>query len=134
MSELEGSPAIDALRAGLRQITAAVTRAEYLAETADVDGEPDLAVMLRAMAERNRGLAQGLYALLAEETDTADARPGADDLAERLPVEASMYESLADEIRDQARPDLAEWMDKLAAAQHDHHQQLDAARHWAEGE
>lgn len=135
MNDVEGSQATDALRAGLRQITAAVTRAEYLSEQADVDGEPGLAVMLRSMAERNRGLAQGLYALLAEETDTADARPGADDLADRLPVEATMYESLAEEIRDHERPDLAAWMDKLAQAQHDHHRQLDAARHWRnEGE
>jgi rubrerythrin len=134
MSEVEGSPAIDALRAGLRQITAAVTRAEYLAEQADVDGEPGLAGVLRGMAERNRGLAQGLYALLAEETDTADAHPGTDDLSGRLPIEAAMYESLADEIRGHARPDLAAWMDKLAAAQHDHLRQLDEARHWVEGE
>jgi len=134
MSEVEGSPAIDALRAGLRQITAAVTRAEYLAEQADVDGEPGLAGVLRSMAERNRGLAQGLYALLAEETDTADARPGSDDLSGRLPIEAAMYESLADEIRGHARPDLAAWMDKLAAAQHDHLRQLNEARHWVEGE
>ncbi|MEM8708059.1 MAG: hypothetical protein AAGE98_16470 [Actinomycetota bacterium] len=134
MTDVEGSPAIDALRAGLRQITAAVTRAAYLAEQADVDGEPDLAAVLRSMAERNRGLAHGLFALLAEETDTADARPGTDDLAARLPVEAAMYESLADEIRAHERADLAAWMDKLAQAQHDHHRQLDAARHWAEGE
>ena len=33
-----------------------------------------------------------------------------------------------------ARPDLAAWMDKLAAAQHDHLRQLDEARHWVEGE
>ena len=45
-----------------------------------------------------------------------------------------MYESLADEIRGHARPDLAAWMDKLAAAQHDHLRQLDEARHWVEGE
>ena len=130
MSEVEGSPAIDALRAGLRQITAAVTRAEYLAEQADVDGEPGLAGVLRGMAERNRGLAQGLYALLAEETGTADARPGTDDLSGRLPIEAAMYESLADEIRGHARPDLAAWMDKMADAQNDHHQRLEEARHW----
>jgi rubrerythrin len=132
MTEPEASQAIDALRAGLRQITAAVTRAHYLAEQADVDGEPGLATVLRAMAERNEGLAQGLYALLAEETDTADARPGADDLAARLPVEAAMYTSLADEIRDHARPDLAAWMDKMAAAQHDHQRRLDEARHWSD--
>lgn len=132
MSEPQGTEAIDALRAGLRQITAAVTRAHYLAEAADVDGEPELATVLRSMAERNQGLAQGLYALLAEETDTADARPGADDLAERLPIEAAMYTSLADEIRDHARPDLAAWMDKMAAAQHDHQRRLDDARHWTD--
>ena len=130
MTEPEGTEAIDALRHGLRQITAAVTRARYLAEAADVDGEPELAVVLRSMAERNEGLAQGLYALLAEETDTADAQPGADDLASRLPIEAAMYTSLADEIRDHARPDLAAWMDKMAAAQHDHQRRLDEARHW----
>lgn len=132
MTDAEGTEAIDALRAGLRQITAAVTRAHYLAEQADVDGEPGLATVLRSMAERNQGLAQGLYALLAEETDTADARPGADDLAARLPIEAEMYRSLADEIRDHARPDLAAWMDKMAAAQHDHQGRLDEARHWNE--
>ncbi|MEM9467033.1 MAG: hypothetical protein AAGA90_16795 [Actinomycetota bacterium] len=130
MSDGEGTEAVDALRAGLRQITAAVTRAHYLAEQADVDGEPALATVLRSMAERNEGLAQGLYALLAEETDTADARPGADDLAERLPAEAAIYASLADEIRDHARPDLAAWMDKMADAQHEHRQRLDDARHW----
>ncbi len=134
MTEPEGTEATDALRAGLRQITAAVTRAQYLAEQADVDGEPELAAVLRSMAERNQGLAQGLYALLAEETDTADARPGADDLAARLPVEAAMYMSLADEIRDHARPDLAAWMDKMADAQHDHQRRLDEARHWSEPE
>ena len=132
MTDPEGTEAIDALRAGLRQITAAVTRAHYLAEQADVDGEPDLATVLRSMAERNQGLAHGLYALLAEETETADARPGADDLAARLPVEAAIYRSLADEIRDHARPDLAAWMDKMAAAQHDHQRRLDDARHWNE--
>ncbi len=130
MTDPEGTEAIDALRHGLRQITAAVTRARYLAEAALVDGEPELAAVLKSMAERNEGLAQGLYALLAEETDTADARPGADDLADRLPVEAAMYSSLADEIRDHARPDLAAWMDKMADAQHDHHRRLDEARHW----
>lgn len=130
MTDSEPTEAIDALRAGLRQITAAVTRAHYLAEQADVDGEPELATVLRSMAERNQGLAQGLYALLAEETDTADARPGADDLAARLPVEAAMYTSLADEIRGHARPDLAAWMDKMADAQHDHQRRLEQARHW----
>jgi len=130
MTDPEGTEATDSLRHGLRQITAAVTRARYLAEAALVDGEPELAAVLRSMAERNEGLAQGLYALLAEETDTADARPGADDLAQRLPVEAAMYSSLADEIRDQSRPDLAAWMDKMADAQHDHHQRLEEARHW----
>ena len=130
MTDPEGTEATDSLRHGLRQITAAVTRARYLAEAALVDGEPELAAVLRSMAERNEGLAQGLYALLAEETDTADARPGADDLAQRLPVEAAMYSSLADEIRDQSRPDLAAWMDKMADAQHDHHHRLEEARYW----
>ncbi|MEM9202916.1 MAG: hypothetical protein AAGC53_14735 [Actinomycetota bacterium] len=134
MSHVDGTEAIDALRAGLRQITAAVTRAQYLAEAANVDGEPGLANVLRSMAERNQGLAQGLYGLLAEETDTADAHPGADDLASRLPVEAAMYTSLADEIRTHSRPDLAAWMDKLAEAQHDHLRRLDEARHWKTGE
>jgi rubrerythrin len=128
MDDAPASDAVDALRAGLRQIAAAVTRAQYLAGQADVDGEPALAVALRAMAERNQGLAQGLYALLAEEAGTADTRPGTDDLVARLPVEAEMYASLAEEIRGYGRPDLASWMDKLASAQRDHEARLQLAR------
>lgn len=130
MSEPTGTDPMDALRAGIRHISASVTRTEYLAEQADVDGEPQLAGVLRAMTERNRGLAQGLYALLAEETDTADARPGVDDLLERLPAHAAHHESLAAELRADGRADLATWMDKLAAAQHDHVATLRSNRHW----
>ncbi|MGA0239502.1 MAG: hypothetical protein ACO3PD_14045 [Acidimicrobiales bacterium] len=130
MTESTGTDAMDALRAGIRHISASVTRTEYLAEQADVDGEPQLAALLRAMTERNRGLAQGLYALLAEETETADARPGVDDLLERLPSHAAHHASLAEELRAGGRDDLASWMDKLAAAQHDHLARLADARHW----
>ena len=124
MDEASESQAIDALRAGLRQIAAAVTRARYLAEQADVDGQPELAIVLRGMAERNEGLAQGLYELLADESGTAETVPGTGDLMERLPVEARMFSSLATEIRGYGRSDLAVWMDKLAAAQQDHEHQL----------
>ena len=134
MTEPTGTDAMDALRAGIRHISASVTRTEYLAEQADVDGEPELAGLLRSMTERNRGLAQGLYALLAEETDTADARPGVDDLVDRLPSHAAHHESLAAELRAGGRADLASWMDKLAAAQHDHVASLEPARHWQSGE
>ncbi len=132
MNEPAGTDAMDALRAGIRHISASVTRTEYLAEQADVDGEPQLAGMLRSMTERNRGLAQGLYALLAEETDTADARPGVDDLLDRLPTHAAHHASLAEELRAGGRGDLASWMDKLATAQHDHLTSLTEARHWNE--
>ena len=124
---------MDALRAGVRHISASVTRTEYLAEQADVDGEPMLARTLRAVTERNRGLAQGLLALLAEETGTADARPGVDDLLESLPAHAAHHESLAAELRNGGHADLAAWMDKLVAAQHDHRASLEAARHWVVG-
>jgi len=130
MSEPTGADPMDALRAGIRHISASVTRTEYLAEQADVDGEPALAALLRAVTERNRGLAQGLHALLAEETGTADARPGVDDLVHRLPAHAAHHESLAAELRAGGRADLASWMDKLAAAQHDHLASLERARHW----
>jgi len=132
MTDPTGTDPMDALRAGIRHISASVTRTEYLAEQADVDGEPEVATRLRAMTERNRGLAQGLYALLAEETGTADARPGVDDLIDLLPAHAAHHESLAAELRAGGRGDLAEWMDKLAAAQHDHAASLDEVRRWSE--
>lgn len=124
MSDAPGSESIDALRAGLRQIAASVTRSRYLAEQADVDGQPDLAIVLRGMAERNEGLAQGLYELLADEAGTADTPSGTRDLLQRLSVEAEMFASLASEIRSYGRADLAAWMDKLAAAQQDHQTRL----------
>lgn len=132
MSDAAGTDPMDALRAGIRHVSASVTRTEYLAEQADVDGEPEVAARLRAMTERNRGLAQGLYGLLAEETGTADARPGVDDLIDRLPAHAALHESLAAELRAGGRTDLAQWMDKLAAAQHDHAVSLDGVRNWNE--
>ena len=105
-------------------------RAQYLAEQADVDGEPELAKTLRTIADRNQGLAHGLYALVAEESATADTRPGANDLLDRLSVEAATYESLAAEVSQTGRADLAEWLRRLSAAQIENEQQLADACYW----
>lgn len=85
-----------------------------------------MAIELRGLAERETGLANGLVNFMVEAPGKlADsASVVVHFVSDVLPESAKMFAGLANKARDEGQDEVADWMNRLAAAQHDHRQAL----------
>jgi len=128
MHELVGTQTMTNLWDGLASAATTVILARQLAEHADVEGQPEAAVALRALADREAGLATGLVDFLVEAPDgLVDAAAGLAHVRDGRAASAASYRAMADTARTEELGEVAAWLDKLADAQHDHEQRLTAA-------
>lgn len=128
MHDLVGTQTMTNLWDGLAAAATTAVLARQLAEQADVEGQPEAGAAMRALADREAGLASGLVDFLVEAPDgLTDAAAALDHLlAARKPAAAS-YRDMAATARDESLAEVGAWLDKLADAQHDHEQRLTAA-------
>ncbi len=128
MHELADTRTSENLWSGLAAAATTAVLARQLAEHADVEGQPEAAAALRAVADREAGLAAGLVDFLIEAPDgLADAEAGLEHMVAGRHLAATSYRAMAETARAETLGEVAAWLDKLADAQHDHEQRLTAA-------
>jgi rubrerythrin len=128
MHELVGTQTMTNLWQSLASAATTAMLARQLAEHADVEGQPEAAVALRALADRESGLATGLVDFLVEAPDgLGDAAAGLNHLKDGRGPAAASFRGMADEARAESLDEVGAWLDKLADAQHDHELRLTAA-------
>lgn len=103
----------------------AVQRLLWFAETADVDGYPELAASFRAIAEEKAGHARGLLEFIdGLDGETTENLASAIALVDR---KAALQE-LIDSASASGHNDVAEWTETLAAASARHLQRLQSGK------
>ncbi|MBT5581367.1 MAG: hypothetical protein HOJ56_13750 [Acidimicrobiaceae bacterium] len=128
MHELVGTETMTNLWEGLASAATTAMLARQLAEHADVEGQPEAAVALRALADRETGLATGLVDFLVEDADgLSDAAVALAHIHEGRGPAAAKFRSMAATARAEELGEVGAWLDKLADAQHDHQQRLTVA-------
>ncbi len=128
MHELVGTQTITNLWEGLASAATTTMLARQLAEHADVEGQPEAAVALRALADREAGLATGLVDFLVESANgLGDAATALAHLHDERETAAATFRAMAATARNEEFDEVGAWLDKLADAQHDHQQRLTAA-------
>lgn len=128
MHDLVGTETMTNLWEGLALAATTAMLARQLAEHADVEGQPEAAVVLRSLADREAGLATGLVDFLVEAGNgLSDAATALAHLHDGRGPAAAMFRAMAATARDEKLDEVGAWLDKLADAQHDHQQRLTAA-------
>lgn len=124
MVPLEGSDTEKNLRSAFAREAEANLRYRFFAQTADVEGYPELAAVFRAVAEAEAGHAFGILDLLI---DAGDPTTGSDIGS----TEENLRAAIAGEDRDHQQlypdyvrtarregfDDIAEWLETLAEAE-----------------
>ena len=91
----------------------AIVRLRWFAETADVDGYPDLAASFRAIADEKAGHALGLL----EFVDGLDRETGENLAAALVMVDRQdQLQEVIDQAVSEGRHEVAEWVETIAAA------------------
>ncbi len=127
MPDLKGTKTHDNLKEAFAGESQANRRYLYFAQKADVEGEPDIAMLFRSVAEGETGHAFGHFDFLAEVGDPATGEPvgsTADNLRSAIAGETyeytQMYPGFAKTARDEGFDDVAEWLETLARAETSH--------------
>lgn len=99
----------------------------YFAQTADIEGQPDLAALFRSVAEGETGHAFGHFDFLKAVGDPVTGEPVGDSAANLRSAIAGetyeyteMYPGFARTARDEGFEDVAEWLETLARAEKSH--------------
>ena len=99
----------------------------YFAQTADVEGYPDVAALFRSVAEGETGHAFGHFDFLKAVGDPVTGEPvgtTAENLKSAIAGETyeytEMYPGFAKTARDEGFEDVAEWLETLARAEKSH--------------
>lgn len=117
--------------ANLKEAFAAESQANrrylYFAQTADIEGEPDMAALFRSVAEGETGHAFGHFDFLKAVGDPVTGEPVGDTAANLRSAIAGetyeyteMYPGFARTARDEGFEDVAEWLETLARAEKSH--------------
>ncbi|MEM9745178.1 MAG: rubrerythrin family protein [Actinomycetota bacterium] len=123
MTDLTGTRTRENLIAAFAADAQASRRFQWMAQAADVDGRPDVASTLRAIADSDAGHANGHLDHLAESGDPATGTPiGSieENLRSAIASETyectQMYPGFARQARADGLSDIADWFDALAVA------------------
>lgn len=129
---LEGTPTAANIREAFAREAQAALRSLYFARRADVEGHADVAAYLRALADGEAGHGFGHLEFLEEAADplagAGDTRGNLDSAIAEAEANAAAYEAHATAARKGRLPDVAEWFESVAAAEHAHVVQLTRVR------
>jgi rubrerythrin len=99
----------------------------YFARVADVEGEPEVATLFRAVADGETGHAFGHFDFLKEVGDPVTGEPvgdSASNLKSAIAGEtyeySEMYPGFARTAREEGYPEIAEWLETLGRAEKSH--------------
>ncbi|MEI6045919.1 MAG: rubrerythrin family protein [Chloroflexota bacterium] len=99
----------------------------YFARAADIEGEPDVATLFRAVADGETGHAFGHFDFLKEVGDPVTGEPVGESVANLKSAIAGetyeyseMYPGFAKTAREEGYPEIAEWLETLARAEKSH--------------
>ena len=127
MPELNGTKTHSNLKEAFAGESQANRRYLYFAQTADVEGYPDVAALFRSVAEGETGHAFGHFDFLAEVGDpVTGVAVGAtsDNLKSAVAGETyeytEMYPGFAKTARDEGFGEIADWFETLAKAERSH--------------
>jgi rubrerythrin len=127
MAILKGSKTHENLMTAFANEAQANRRYLYFARQADVEGYPELAGLFRDTAEGEAGHAHGHMDYLRKVGDPVTGKPIGTSLANLEAALAgemieygSLYPSMAATAREEGFPEIADWFEKLAKAEHNH--------------
>ena len=125
--ELQSSQTVQNLKDAFAGESQANRRYLYFAAKADVEGENDVAAVLRSTAEGETGHAHGHLEYLEEVGDPATGLPMGDTRKNLLAsIEGEtheytdMYPGMAKTARDEGFEEIADWFETLAKAERSH--------------
>ena len=131
VAELRNSRTAANLREAFAREAQTNRRLLYFAQKADVEGFPDVAALLRKVAEGETSHAFGHLSYLGEAGDPLTGKPmgcTADNLRSAIQSDRYEYEELyprlAKEAREEGFEDIAEWLETLARAEASHTSRL----------
>jgi rubrerythrin len=139
MADLKGSKTHENLKAAFANEAQANRRYVYFARQADVEGYPEIAGLFRDTAEGETGHAHGHLDHLRKVGDPVTGKPIGTTLANLEAAIAgetieytNLYPGMAATAREEGFPEIADWFDTLAKAEHNHAERfrrgLDATR------
>lgn len=124
MTDLRGSKTHQNLVVAFARESQTVLRYLWFAQIADVDGRPEVAALLRSLADGETGHAYGLLEHLIDLGDPLTAEPlgeTSDHLRAAIASESyevdECYPSFAATARQEGHDDIADWLDTLARAE-----------------
>ena len=124
MASLQGTKTEQNLREAFAGESQANRRYLYFAQTAEIEGYPELSALFRSVAESETGHAFGLFEFLAELGDPASGEPVGsteENLKAAIAAEtyehAELYPGFAETARAEGFEEIAEWMETLARAE-----------------
>jgi rubrerythrin len=127
VATLKGSKTHENLKTAFANEAQANRRYLYFARQADIEGYPDIAGLFRDTAEGEAGHAHGHLDQLRKVGDPITDKPiGPTDanleaaIAGETSEYTSLYPQMAATAREEGIPELADWFDRLAKAEHNH--------------
>ena len=127
MATLEGSKTHENLKAAFAGEAQANRRYLYFARQADVEGYPEIAGLFRDTAEGETGHAHGHLDHLRAVGDPVTGKPIGTTPANLEAAIAgetfeytNVYPTMAATAREEGFPEIADWFERLAKAEHNH--------------
>ena len=127
MAALNGSKTHENLKAAFANESEANRRYLYFARQADIEGFPEIAGLFRDTAEGESGDADGHLDHLRKVGDPVTGLPMGSTLANLEAAIAGetmeytrLYPAMAETARAEGFPEIADWFERLAKAEHNH--------------
>lgn len=127
MAEFANSKTEDNLKTAFAGESQANRRYLYFAQTADIEGYPDVAALFRSVAEGETGHAFGHFDFLKIVGDPVTGEPVGDTASNLRSAIAGetyeyteMYPGFSRTAREEGFEDIAEWLETLARAEKSH--------------
>ena len=124
MTALDGTTTHQNLQTAFAAESAASRRYLWFAQIADIDGHPEIAALLRSVADGETGHAHGTLEFLAEVGDPVTGEPIGDTasnlkaaIAGEIDESTLMYPEFAATARAEGFAEIAEWFESLARAE-----------------
>lgn len=124
MAELDGTKTHENLRTAFAAESTASRRYSWFAQIADIDGYPEIAALLRSVADGETGHAHGILEFLADVGDPATGEPIGDTasnlkaaIAGEVDESTRMYPAFAETARAEGFGEIADWFESLARAE-----------------
>jgi rubrerythrin len=131
LAALRETRTYDNLREAFARESQASHRCLYFAQMADIEGYPELAGLLRSIADGEAGHAFGHLDFIAEVGDPVTGSPigdTADNLRSAIEGEryeyGDLYPSFARTARQEGLDDIADWFESVARAETSHVERL----------